>query len=1373
MTTEARYIETTELVPSGDFYDGIGYIIPYKSNPTSIRLTTNYQNSVFSVYVNEIYKFKVTTDVNGNAVFNVQLPLGDIILELKLDGANAKIVSYLTTRNYSVWHAAHAEAIETIDNYIDSTLKAFRLAEAESTDIDLAHGVRLLTPNEFGAGLEAYREILQNIHQAFRNYGGRLSGKRAIISAITQVNPLIYLRSVDGQRWILGYNKLPNGDFSEAARAVYAPTIGVNINSNGDFVTNIKVDPYVNTGLGPFSYQYGQLTYNRSLQRFKWVPPLYSFTDFFDSLAQPRYYESPIITQNGNYEIPSGRYVAFLASKRITGSFVPSINDRLYLNVDDRGDFAVTIPASISTSIFDDLINISARESGHYFDYRLVDTQPAGVLDGKVEIIKVSDRTNLGFADTVLAFAYLTVLSVSGVVRLSYKAPTDGSYGPYVYVNPGDVVRLYSANGTEYIEVLVGKYITSSAVGVSFKIKNKYYSLASYVPFTSQINVISQNNFVSDGDSSIKILDGPFSAHREVFGLETRMGLLQQSVVAGDDEIVVPAGTMESLNNVNGTVNLPFDVIIGRGVGPQVDLIPDTFDITPVPGNETLAVIDNFSTLQLKRGYTHIKFANGNPTDIDSTQWGIHQIVSIDELANSAIIKFGGVGINAEPWETAPPTTFPHITIIAADPSMKDVIAYGVDQARISWDSVSKFLKFKPPYGTVYGNNLITTTGNYYKRIYSNSTDGYKWIDVWVNPSISGAATVNDLRLHIIKNFVPLVGVGNTQFWSTGEKAIVTEVIPSGLNEIWKLSAPLTGNYDITLGSYEVLPRDRVTPYRTYGKDTFGNVNFDIDTSHAPLAGFGTVGTTQLEIDNPRLPSGWIDKSLVPINYYIVPDSRYYKGAIFIDNETDEVVFERNIPYKENQLGYTFTFKVWARNISRVAPPQSIEIKLAFDFGTSVFESPGTILTDNNETIQYPKMIEFSQILPVDATQFKVRIIRTTGGDGPNDFLVDRAVVLQELFDSLYLGDGTIPRSGSRSKFGSLFYIWSSDELSSSEKSILGVAAPSTSGLIREVHNSHEQIDAFDVTDVVGGNVVNVRGTITEADWVSANKTNLEVISRTPTRFSNVVPINITKVNLEEVQFSQVPSYIATLAFECDENQDESILYENGIPLPNNQWQFNSSTEVEITLGFVPGATYTIDYNRLTRIETTPIDLVVPPNNGNEVWFADYVVWNRQLSTVTQIRETSSIFFDAAFEATLPRRSDKSKINSILTEDTGVNKRIVPANAWSYKDSLTIKINSNEYNPEAIYNIEYNQQLTDPIRAISVLSEIRSANSVFSLMSEPYYEFNINDIIDSSKRYHQIRLTFFNITDIRDLKVFSAVVKGLNMSGAGSPPPGF
>jgi hypothetical protein len=139
----------------------------------------------------------------------------------------------------------------------------------------------------------------------------------------------------------------------------------------------------------------------------------------------------------------------------------------------------------------------------------------------------------------------------------------------------------------------------------------------------------------------------------------------------------------------------------------------------------------------------------------------------------------------------------------------------------------------------------------------------------------------------------------------------------------------------------------------------------------------------------------------------------------------------------------------------------------------------------------------------------------------------------------------------------------------------------------------------------------------------------------------------------------------------------------------------------------------------------------------------------------------------------LPRRSDASKLDSILTEDVGTTKRIVPTSSWSYVDTSTVRLDGSIYNPDAVYNLEYNQQLTDPARAASIVSEIRSANTAFSLNVATYFPFEINSSVDGSKRFHQLRLTFTNIVDVRDLRVYSAIVKGLNMTGAGSPPPGF
>ena len=71
-----------------------------------------------------------------------------------------------------------------------------------------------------------------------------------------------------------------------------------------------------------------------------------------------------------------------------------------------------------------------------------------------------------------------------------------------------------------------------------------------------------------------------------------------------------------------------------------------------------------------------------------------------------------------------------------------------------------------------------------------------------------------------------------------------------------------------------------------------------------------------------------------------------------------------------------------------------------------------------------------------------------------------------------------------------------------------------------------------------------------------------------------------------------------------------------------------------------------------------------------------------------------------------------------------------------------------------------------------MVAEIRSANSVFSLTSASYAPFNIDDCVDATKRYHQIRLTFKDVTDIRDLRVHSVTLRGLYLNNPSLAPPG-
>jgi hypothetical protein len=259
-----------------------------------------------------------------------------------------------------------------------------------------------------------------------------------------------------------------------------------------------------------------------------------------------------------------------------------------------------------------------------------------------------------------------------------------------------------------------------------------------------------------------------------------------------------------------------------------------------------------------------------------------------------------------------------------------------------------------------------------------------------------------------------------------------------------------------------------------------------------------------------------------------------------------------------------------------------------------------------------------------------------------------------------------------------------------------------------------------------------------------------------------------TTINFRSETLSVNPlgPYTAPLSIVSDQDQQKAIVYDNGVPIPIAEWQFNSPTEVEIIVGFSPTHTYSIEYNALIRAETLPIDILAIPSGNEDTWLADYMAWNRQVSNIATLLGSVSLIFGPDFTAKLPRRSDQNKLKSVLTEDTGITKRAIPYNSWEYVDSLTVRVNGSEFNPNAIYSFEYNQRFVSPDRSTSILAEVRSAATVFSLGTATYRTFDphTNSAVDGSLRYHQIRLTVNGVTDLRDVRIHSAVIKGLRLN---------
>lgn len=1341
MTTETRYLDLLNNIVGGPFYASEGNILPYRSGLTEFKIITNFVNEEFLILINNIQSGIVTTDINGVATFNLMLPLGETLLELDRKNSTNKIKAYITTREYAVWYAAIAEQLETIDDSIESTLKSFYLAEVGTVDIDLAHGVMLLYPNESVAELEAYREMLQLIRQSTRQFAGRLSGKYATIAAITQINPLIFDRYKSGPRWVLGYDAA----FDNLQNYTkYATSLLTNINALGTFVVLDNSDSYNNLGNG-------NLYYYKIFNKFIWRPPI---TSSFN-IENPLLYEMEEISSNGQYNIPAGRSLAYVDSLHFPITITNGEYNYLYVEIDDVGTI---LPINLSHNggingtgnlPLTTIINAYFIAYAPYNAKRKVNVAFAGSLSNYVEVVRISDGTGIGTAT-------VTSTLPAGNLYMSYTAPGD-SAGVAIPITSTGLYRLYSSNIYYYIDVYVSALL-ASATSDTFTINTKYGAVSSLISSSDQFRIISSNKYKINGPSSVAIHPGcgdvasfPRSTYRGGFDLPRISTILNAAVSAGATTITVPLSNdaVEFSAQSDNTVFKPFDIIIGYGYRILPASIT-TFNIGTVSNNT--AILDISGSGQVfKIGDTHVNI-NINPIagTYNTVNNGRHKIIQI-LTTTTAIIKYGGTGCS-QPGAAASPIT--GVSVINVDPrttGTTGLLTFSTGPNRIAWTAP----------GDSIGTAVILGASTYYKLYSNNGT----YIGVLISTSLLPG--IGRTEILYVSNFKAITGaVGGVGIWSNGEKATVTNIAGTS-PDTWTLQSPVIGTYSTNQITY---PTYGQLPLKDIAEENFGGLTITVDTSKAPAANASDIVT----IGGSSLPNGWLLTSGTS-TFYISSDTRYNKGSLYsISSTNDAVIIEKDLEFKSEYIGVLLSLKVWVRNME-TTDDVALSFSIGFDFGAGKIYSPSINVNDPDLTMRQPKLLEFSQIVPITATKLTVFIKRETF---QIDFSIDRIAVIQNNMHALFLGHNTIPRSSGRSHFGSLLYVWSSDQLSQDELNLFGmgnvVSLPSgnynggtiISGRLLDAYNAHEELDAFDITDVVSGNIVNVRGPVTDIDWGLTNIINMDIVSRVPRRFSYIKPNIISQQN-EILVVATTPPYLATLSIDSTQDQDTSILYEDDIPVPNDQWQYNTSTQIQIISGFNINAIYRLEYQALIMMETAPIDIQIPSPNGNDTWYADYMVWNRHDVNATSFRNEVAITFNVDLSAILPLRSDTNKLQSVLTENTGITKRIIPQQAWDYIDSTSIKINSSEYNASSIYTFTYNQQIPTINRVVSIISEIRSAVSIFGLSTAIYTPFNINDAIDINYRYHQIRLTLLNITNINDVRIHSATLRGLRLN---TPP---
>jgi hypothetical protein len=258
-----RYADLLASLPQGSFYDADGVVVPWTNAPYELRLTTDSAATTYSLFVNDIVVGEATTDADSSVLVTVILKLGRNVITLTRSGYDSKTLVYITARHTATYHAAHADALQIIDDNIDQVKQNQYLATVNPDSIDQIWARRLRTQNTPNYPTSTYRSILQQLQQAYRYYGGTESGLMSAVAAFTGMSPML-VPFAESKRWLLGEQLIPNPSFTdmvwdvtESLASLNALGIGISIIDPHYYIDDVLNVTWNGTGLDVGGSVYG------------------------------------------------------------------------------------------------------------------------------------------------------------------------------------------------------------------------------------------------------------------------------------------------------------------------------------------------------------------------------------------------------------------------------------------------------------------------------------------------------------------------------------------------------------------------------------------------------------------------------------------------------------------------------------------------------------------------------------------------------------------------------------------------------------------------------------------------------------------------------------------------------------------------------------------------------------------------------------------------------------------------------------------------------------------------------------------------------------------------------------------------------------
>lgn len=375
--------------------------------------------------------------------------------------------------------------------------------------------------------------------------------------------------------------------------------------------------------------------------------------------------------------------------------------------------------------------------------------------------------------------------------------------------------------------------------------------------------------------------------------------------------------------------------------------------------------------------------------------------------------------------------------------------------------------------------------------------------------------------------------------------------------------------------------------------------------------------------------------------------------------------------------------------------------------------------------------------------------------------------------------DGSYTLTAPDSSYLTVYCTYSLLGTSSTSKTVSVSDETVNVGQSRKISPACFSLDIYDATEYnTSGVAKNLVGTIDESDFSLCGLINLDIQASDPFKYSFAYPEYESPVLGESLTLSLVgPNWVATLDYYSDEDQEFATLYENGIPVPNTMWSFSAANEVSIPDAYFASgdlsysSTFTLDYALIYQLTSTVYVLSdVNTDFDDYAWWADYYLYTRYESVQNEYQTRSALFFNYSNgRAVLTNRSAANKAMSSLLVQQAQEIREIPKSYWKFFSDSVVEIDK-AYLVDGQYYLDHQELRVYEEDPLNIVFEHRSGVDYASCVAARWSEIEKNEAISVYQTppyaYHQLRLSISGIRDLRDFRIRSMVLKGLNLRGA-------